>query len=68
MKIRNHLNPIGANHAIGVKASQHIAGGGVQAEIAGGNQPLLVVLVQQFDRRLGMFGNEPLHDCAGVIR
>ena len=56
------------DHTVGVKTAQHIAGRGVQAKVAGGNQPLFIVLVQQFDRGLRMFGNELFDNRTGVVR
>ena len=56
------------SHTVGVETAQHIAGRGVQAKVAGGNQPLFIVLVQQFDRGLGMFGNELFDNRTGVVR
>ena len=55
-------------HAVGVDASQHVAGCGVQTEVAGRDQSLILVLLQQDDRSFGMVALELFDDVAGAVR
>ncbi len=65
---RHHLDPIGANHAIGVEAAENIAGGMVETIIARRNQPLFLILMQQTHRSLRMIPHELFDDGDGGIR
>ena len=62
------LHPVGFEHAVGVDASQHVAGCGVQTEVAGRDQSLILVLLQQDDRSFGMVALELFDDVAGAVR
>ena len=63
----DHLDPIRADHAVGIETAQHITRSMVQAIITRGNQPLLLILMQQAHRSLGMILHELLDHGDGRI-
>ena len=64
---RDHFDPVGFEHAVGVHAAQHVAGGVVQSVIARRDEPLFIILMQQTDRRVRMFFHELLDNVDGRI-
>ena len=63
----HHLHPIRLEHAVGIHASENVAGGMVESVVSRRNETLLLILMEQLDREVRMFGNVALHDFHGMV-